>query len=727
LRPLSARPAARRATVLALVGLGLSVVSGALVPVHADAAVACSLWWTGATDSSWTVSTNWSTNATGTGSTRSPVSSDVVCMSPAATRTGVTYTSLSRTVAGIDLSATASLDPSLTIDGGRLTVGSSSGSVASTINNLTVLQGGTLQGTADHLLTGTPTLDNNAVLDGAGTTTLAAGTTVDTDGLVLSNGRRLVVAGTLRHVGCYDYIYLYGGAVLEDAGRVVAASDCGMRIYADNTDGSLIQVNAGARFEINQTAAETYLLQGPLDNHGTVQLSAGTLVAAPVSTLDGSYSLGSTAELRVAAGGTLRVRPGTLSGRNAVTVAGGTVTVDSGVLIGAVDLEAGRLTGSPTIQTLDAAPGTTISGGGKVTIAVGGLATVDGLVVEGGTILVNKGSLSHTGCTAPIQLRTGAVLRNEGTVTLACQSELIGDGSVGTLVRNTATGTITVAMPVGVKIYSVAAGLTNEGRIEVTLGQLEVPQLTNFAAGTLTGGTYSVSGGKLVIPGNVTTNAATLTVLTPGELFNPSLTRAILGLRTNTGSLTVSGNLTLTSTGLTNTGSLTVKANTFKPKTYTQTAGTTTVLSGGTLSGGNGPGTVVINGGTLTGGGRLSSLNGTGTTRPAMTLSTLGQYTPSSAATLQIDVNSGTSAGRVAASGSATVTGRLAIVTKAGFTPANGASWTILTSSRRTGEFTQITGDVLPGDLYYAVTYGTSTITLTVKRTTLLAVADADA
>lgn len=728
LRPTSARPAGRaalRAMVLTLAGLSLTVLNNALVPVGAAAAGSCTLFWTGATDTTWSLAANWSTNTAGTGSVRTPVSSDVVCVATAPLRATATYTSLTRTVAGIDFSASGSVSPQLTIDGGRLTVGSGSGSVTSTINDLTILDGGSLQGSADHILTGRPVLDGNAVLDGPGTTTLAAGTVVDTDGLVISNGRRLVVAGTLRHTGCYDYVYVYGNAILENAGRIVADSDCGMRIYADPGDGSLIRVDAGAVLEIDQTAAETYVLQGPLENHGTVQMSAGTLIAAPTSTPDGSWALGTSAELRVASGGTLRIRPGTLTGRNAVTVDGGTVNGDSGVTIGAVDLRAGQLTGSPIVADLDVAPSGVITGGGTVTIAGGGSGEVDGLVVSGGTIVVNKGTLHHTACTAPIQLRSGSVLRNEGQFRIDCQSSISDDGSAGALVRNAATGTITVAMPVGVKIYTMGPSFTNDGSIAVTLGQFEVPRLTNFAAGTLTGGTYSVVGGKLVIPGNLTTNAANLTVLTPGELYTPGLTRALLPLRTNSGSLTVSGNLNLTSAELTNAGSLTVSAYTFKPKIYTQTAGITTIVSGATLTGGNGPGFVSINAGTLTGGGRLSSIGGTGTTRPTMTLSTTGQYSPSPAATLQIDVNSNSSAGRLAAHGSATVTGRLAIVTKAGFTPANGTSWTILTSSRRTGEFTQVTGDDLPGSLYYSVSYGTSSITLTVKRTTLVSVDDA--
>lgn len=704
--------------------LSLTWVTVAAGPASAAAADSCSVYWTGTIDDNWTVAGNWALTAGGTGTGRVPLNSDVACMSAAPVRTTVTYVSYSRTVAGIHFAVTGAMRPTLRIEGGVLTVGGGGGSFDSVINNLEVTEGGELRGTADYVLTGTPSLSDGTVLDGAGTTTLPAGVNVATTGLIVEGGRRLLVQGQLTHNGCWDYLYLYDGAVLQNSGRFTAASTCGLQVYSDGSPGSKVINDAGATFQITQAASATYRLDAPLENHGTVSVPNGSLVVQPSSSPNGTYDLGTGARLIVTTGGTLRIGPATLPGQATVTVSGGTLSVDPGVAVTTIDLQAGQLTGSPTVTNLTAAPGGTITGGGTVTVTPVGTAQIDGLVIDGGATLRNQGALSQVGCTAPITLRNGSTLTNEGTWTLPCGSAVQSEGSSGNLVRNATGGVIRSALPSAVQEYLFSARMTNDGTIEQSKGRIEILSLTNLAEGRLSGGSYVVTGGLIQIPGDVTTNAATIRLVSPGDLVTPTAdTRALLRLRTNTGSLNVRQTLT-TSTPVTNTGTVTVTANTLKPKSFTQTAGTTTVLTGATLSVADGPGAIDINGGTLTGGGRLGSIDGTGTIRPAMVMSVLGQYNPGTTGVLQIDINAPGNAGKLAVQGSSTLNGTLRLTTAAGYTPARGATFTILTTSRRVDTFDTVTGVNLPGGNYYDISYGNKSITITVKKLAQVTAAD---
>jgi len=712
-------------SVLAGAALALLWTGATADPATANAGT-CSVFWTGATDTSWTVPTNWAATAAGTGTGRVPLGTDMACMATAPARTTVEYFSYNRTVAGIDFGVNGTARPTLRVHGGVLTVGSAGGSFDSVINNLELLEGGVLRGTADHTLTGAPSLTDNAILEGGGTTTLVAGMNVATNGLVVSDGRRLVVEGQLTHDGCYDFVYLYNGGVLQNAGRLVAASDCGMQIYSDGTNGSKIVNDAGATIQVTQAAAATYHLTGPFENHGRVEIPNGSLIFRPLGSPDGSYHLGSNARLLVAPGGGLWIRPGTLSGGQTVVVTGGRVHVDPGVSVASIDVQSGLLTGNPTVTTLTAAPGATITGGGTVTVAPSGTATIDGLVIDGDADLRNLGTMTHVDCTAPIDLRKGATLINEGVWKLPCGSTVEGDGSSGVLVRNAAGGLIDGELPGTAQEYHFNTRTTNDGQVEMAKGRIEFANLTNLASGRLTGGNYVVTGGVLQVPGNIVTNAGTIRIVTPGDLVTPAGTRALLQLQTNSGSLNLNQLLT-PQTQVTNTGTITVTANTFKPKSYRQTAGSTIVQSSATLAAADGPGAIDIDGGTLSGAGRVGSIDGAGTIRPAMTLTVNGQYNPTPSGILEIDISGPGNAGKLAVAGNATLNGTLRLVTTAGYTPARGATFTVVTMSFRSGTFTTVTGVNLPGGNYYAVTYGATSITITVKQLSQVTAADGQA
>ena len=80
-------------------------------------------------------------------------------------------------------------------------------------------------------------LSDNAVLDGPGTTTLAAGSDAVTNGLILDNGRRLLVQEPDPQ-RLLRLPLLRNGAVIENAGRFTVATECDTKVLSDGTDGS---------------------------------------------------------------------------------------------------------------------------------------------------------------------------------------------------------------------------------------------------------------------------------------------------------------------------------------------------------------------------------------------------------------------------------------------------------------------------------------------------------
>lgn len=721
--PRAGRPENRRLLLGGLLATGLGLALWSLAAPATAGPTGCSVYWTGASSTSWTVDANWSTDAGGVAPGHIPLPSERACLATTPIRAGVVYASLTRAVAGIDFSATATVRPSLQIDGGVLTVGSAGASSASVINDLSVRWGGVLTGQADILLTGSPALADNSVLAGPGTTTLAADTAVSVESLILDDGRQLRVEGSLTHAGCHDYVYLYDGAVLDNAGQLTAASTCDLRIFSDGSDGSMVRNEPGATIRILQDATDTYSLDARLDNRGLVELSAGTLITRPLSTQEGAYDVPAGAQMLVALGGTLHVEAGTWIGAGDIVGWGGTVDVAAGVTLENLQMAGSTLSGDPTLRGLTATSGLRFVGGGTLTLAAGAPSTIDGLTVDGGSIVVNRGALSHDGCFGSINLRSGSVLRNEGTLTAqtTCASGISSDGSSGTSFDNTSGGQFVVTLARPLDVYSVDARLDNQGSLEVTKGVVRLPKLANLADGRLSGGAYTSTAGTIELPAGIVTNAAALNVTTGGNITDPSGASALRRLTTNAGTLTVSRALTI-ETDLLNTGTVTVTQHNVSTRTYTQTGGTTSVS--GLLTTTVNPGGMTISGGTVTGDGRVSGLVGGGTVRPTGELAVSSTYEQDASGTLALTLGPVASAPRLAVQGKATLGGRLSITTQPGFTPVLGSTYTILTANAWEGTFTGISGQSLPAGLYYDIAYTPDGVRLTVAGVPELTVDD---
>lgn len=705
---------------------GIVLLWLATAPAATAASQHCSVYWTGATSTAFATATNWASTPTGdTVPDRLPSATDVVCAANSPIRSEIRYTSIGRTVAGIDLSARGDVQPRLIVDGGILRLGSASGAYDSVIHDLQLLSGSVLTGTADYLLTGEPYLSDNAVLDGPGTTTLAPGSEAVTNGLIVDNGRRLLVQGSLTHNGCYDYLYLYNGAVLQNAGRFTVATECDTRVFSDGSDGSRVVNDAGAVLEVSQSPTDRYVLEAQLDNHGTVAVPAGSLVVRPLASSSGSYDLGATGRLLIGAGGALDIGPTTVTGNGTVVLSGGTIDVQAGTVVEAMELLGGTLTGDPTVGSLSGGSASTFTGGGVLTIPAGATASVDGLTVDGGSRVHNLGTFEHVGCAGTLRLRAGSVLENAGSFLAgtSCTSGIQTDGSPGTAVRNAEGAMFTVTQATVTRSYVIAPALDNQGTLAVTRGQATVERTPNLVDGRLSTGTWDAANGIIQFPGPITTNAATIS--SGAGARTPTGGNALAQLTNNLGTLVVSRTLTV-DTDLTNSGDVAVTAQNLYTATYTQLSGTTTVSRGAALASTDNPDSVVIDGGTVSGGGRLSGAAGEGTFEPAGPLLVSAAFKPEPDATLRIAVGpSGSEA--LTVNGGAFLDGRLAISTSPGFTPATGTTYTVLTAARASGSFTTVSGQQLPGDLYFDVEYGSRAVTLTVRALPLLDIADAAA
>ncbi len=243
---------------------------------------------------------------------------------------------------------------------------------------------------------------------------------------------------------------------------------------------------------------------------------------------------------------------------------------------------------------------------------------------------------------------------------------------------------------------------------------------TNFSGSTLNGGFYKLTGGKLQFNGaNIVTNGA--------DIFLNGTSSAIVdennndGLRnfaatTRKGTLVLKNGKSITTPGAySNDGRLTLsKGTTFTSSgPYTQTNGITKVdgilngLSGVTIQAGRVFGVGVIQG-VVTSGGSITP----GASNNGGTLSVKGTYTQNSLGSLNIFINASTS-GQLAVANGVSLAGRLTIkLVKT--VPPIGSTYTILTGSAITGQFSPVNGLSINSNEHFEIAYNPSNVTLTV-------------
>jgi hypothetical protein len=96
------------------------------------------------------------------------------------------------------------------------------------------------------------------------------------------------------------------------------------------------------------------------------------------------------------------------------------------------------------------------------------------------------------------------------------------------------------------------------------------------------------------------------------------------------------------------------------------------------------------------------------------TVSVQGNYTQTAGAALDIDIAGPSTYGTLTVSGTATLAGTLNVALVNGFTPAPGASFTILSFGARSGDFSTETGLLFSPNEFFVADYLGNTLTLVV-------------
>jgi hypothetical protein len=405
-----------------------------------------------------------------------------------------------------------------------------------------------------------------------------------------------------------------------------------------------------------------YIYRGKITTSGTNHLEAD-----PEGFLDG-----------VELDGTLDVTPFGI---------GEIVVLNSLVLNGTIDMTDGFQFGELVFGDLDNAA-ETISGTG--TISLGDSSTFEAIMAD----------LSNTGLTigSGITINAGALF-----------SYIVAEGStidnLGTIEDNTFISTLFS--------YGVNG---NTGLYE---------PFSNFSSGTLRGGTWDVANGATwqSYGLDLTTNAANLTVSGAGtQIMDYSLNNGLAGFATNrgAGSFTVGAGYDFTAPGtFSNAGVVDIQGGagfSAGSSNYRQSDGMTTV--DGTLTAAN----VLMNGGSLNGTGTIAgNLTNAAVVTPGDAPGTLtieGNYKQTGAGALDINLAGPATYSQLAVTGMATLAGTLNVALVSGFTPAAGASFTILTFAARSGNFHTETGLRLGKNKVFVPSFESNDLTLVLNDNT---------
>jgi len=420
----------------------------------------------------------------------------------------------------------------------------------------------TLDGTDDQRIAAGRTLQADGLVRGAGSLTLGGATVIDLGGTVNVASGALVIEDDFTASGdllASGSVSLDGAGTLDAAGaqRVNAASGTLTASGALSKPSGDLTLAAGSAIDVAATVnAGTggLMLSGDYTAGGDL-LAGGDLTAEGAGTLDG------TAAQTVAASGTLTLNGAltktaagnlTLGGGNAIDLAG-TVDAQSGALTvsdafsaeadllasaGVTLSGAGTLDGSAA-QTVDSGTGTLLAGSlvktgtGNLTLAGGAGLDLDGDVAVNASDLVVNGDFSANG---DLTATTDIFLNGDGTLdgtvdqSIDAGQSLFANGSL----TKTATGDL---------ILNAGAGIDLGGDVNVAGGDLVIGQDSNVAA-------------DLVASGNVDLTSIGVTLDGTGDqriaAGNNLLTNA---LEKSTASLTLGGAGNVALGGTVNVGS----------------------------------------------------------------------------------------------------------------------------------------------------------------------------
>jgi fibronectin-binding autotransporter adhesin len=315
-------------------------------------------------------------------------------------------------------------------------------------------------------------------------------------------------------------------------------------------------------------AGSLTILAGESFTVGTLsQISGGSLTAGTF-VLDGNLSLSGATQNITTNATTLTLAGGTIENANSTNALAGLATNTKTLTIGGTSNNV-----STTAASFSNTGTMTINGGDSFTAAK--LTQISGNTLSGGTFVLG-GNLDLT--TAGISVTT-----NSSTLTL--QGGTINSNGVNALSALASnTKTLTIAGSAN-NVSTSAASFSNTGTLTINAGDsFTASKLTQISGTTLTAGTYVLSGNlDLTTSGiSITTNSATLTL--QGGTIKSNNVNTLSALASNTKSLTIGGtanNISTTAPSFSNTGTLTINSgDSFTAPALTQISGST--LTAGT-------------------------------------------------------------------------------------------------------------------------------------------------
>ncbi|MBS0626155.1 MAG: autotransporter-associated beta strand repeat-containing protein [Verrucomicrobia bacterium] len=433
----------------------------------------------------------------------------------------------------------------LNLNNNLITIGTLSGTAASTVQlgtgNLTITNSGTI--TYPGSITGT---NGGVTLAGSGSLTLSGNNTFSSMAApgTVSVTAGTLVAGSVNAFGTYTNVSVASGATLDINGNNLT--------FGTLTGAGTLTLGAGT-VTVSQGNSGTFSgVVGP--GAGGFTLTSGTLSLTNISN---SYTGATTLQ----GGSNLQVNGfGTTSGITFIS-GGGTVTtlmpITSSIPITLTDVGGFNTNGNAvTLNGTISGPGATFTKSGTGTLTLGGGNNyIGGTAVTAGTL--QAGSSSAFGTNSDITVSTGA--------TLALNNNSV---SVGGLAGNTGsfctlgTGTLTVTAGTINPFYGQISG--TGGNIALTGGSLTLMGANNYTGTTtLSGGTtlnmlsfgstsslvFGTGGGNIEI-GSDTTTTASLVINGPAIIGTNTFDASISGSITGNGSVfSKLGQGTLTLTG----------------------------------------------------------------------------------------------------------------------------------------------------------------------------------
>ena len=672
----------------------------------------CALWtassnaqsytWTGATNSDFGTTTNWSPNGV-------PGPADNAIVN--ATGSGAPSINADYTVASFSISGgkTASIATGFTLTATTVSLNQASLNGGGT---LAIATGGTL--TSDHPTTGNTI---NPMIANAGTITVNTGSLRFANGGTSSGGMNASAANTL--------LILQGTTVFSTG----ASLNGSIQLEATLTINAAVSMT-GTLYMVGYTANIKGSGSLAIDGKIIAQSNSGfgTNIAVPVTIsatggiqVDGSntylaFNADVTCDgpISVSAGGQLAVlstRTFTMS--NTITLNGGALGPINGSggilkLTATGKLNSDIASGSnPVWPYLDNAGAVTVqsgelilNGGGRNTgsitaTAAGALFTTQSntFIVDAGSVLAGKFKTINGWTINPTLTLTGdltlagytANLGGPGALTVTGKLAAVGNSGFGT------TTTVPITIPAGGTLEVTGSnGYLNINSNSSCAGTLNVTA-TGVLALTV-GKTLTCSGAMVLNQGRVE-GGGTLAITSTGTLDsdNVSGTNSIVCITTNAGKVSVKS------------GVLDIGSN------YIQSAGSTS------LSGGNLKGDPKINGGVLDGAGTITgTLTNGGTVEPggaqtAGTITVTGNYTQNTSGALNVEIG-GTTAGafdQLSVAGM-TLNGTLNVSTLNSFAPAGADTFEIIQGTSRNGTFSTVSS----GATGLTALYGTANVSL---------------